>query len=93
MVSRYELYQFTYIDRSSKCKFSVFARTIETANEIVKIENTNNTTFNWVPKKIGFIKKVISKIPPYELESIQLECAENRLKHRVDYYNRKEETD
>lgn len=76
MVSRYEIYQFTYIDRASRFKFAVFARTIETANEIVTIENTNNI-FHWEPKKIGFIKKVISKMPPYELESIQLECAEN----------------
>ena len=37
MVSRYEIYQFTYIDRASRFKFAVFARTIEIANEIVTI--------------------------------------------------------
>ena len=90
MVSRYEIYQFTYIGRASRFKFAVFARKIETANEIVTVENTNNI-FQWKPKKIGFIKKVISKMPPYELESIQLECAENHLKHKIEYYKRKED--
>lgn len=78
----YEIYQFTYIDKSSRSKFVVYARTLKVANEIIDIENTDNTVFQWIPKKIGFIKKVVSKIPPYELEQQQLECVCKRLDKR-----------
>ena len=81
-MNSYEIYQFTYIDKSSRSKFVVYARTLKVANEIIDIENTDNTIFHWIPKKIGFIKKVVSKIPPYELEMQQLECADNRLTTR-----------
>lgn len=81
-MNNYEIYEFTYIDRSSRCKFVVYARTLYVANEIIDIENTNNTIFHWIPKKIGFIKKVVSTIPPYELEQQQLECVNNKLRKR-----------
>lgn len=81
-MNNYEIYQFTYIDKPSRCKFEVYARTLKVANEIIDIENTNNTIFHWIPKKIGFIKKVVSKIPPYELEQHQLDCAINKLEKR-----------
>ena len=81
-MNSYEIYQFTYIDKSSRCKFEVYARTLKVANEIMNIENTDNTIFHWIPKKIGFIKKVVSKIPPYELEQNQLDCAINKLEKR-----------
>lgn len=80
-MNSYEIYQFTYIDKSSKCKFVVYARTLKVANEIIDIENTNNCAY-WIPKKLGFIKKMVSKIPPYELEQNQLDCAINKLEKR-----------
>ena len=82
-----EIYEFTYIDRSSRCKFVVYARTLKVANEIIDIENTDNTIFHWVPKKIGFIKKVVSTIPPYELELTQLDCASKKLNKRKEVKN------
>ena len=78
-MNNHEIYEFTYIDKSSRCKFVVYARTLKVGNEIIDIENTNNTIFHWAPKKIGFIKKVVSLIPPYELERQQLVCVNNRL--------------
>ena len=78
----YEIYEFTYIDKPSRCKFVVYARTLKVANEIIDIENTDNTIFHWTSKKIGFIKKVVSTIPPYELELIQLDCASKKLNKR-----------
>lgn len=84
-MNSYEIYQFTYIDKSSRCKFVVYARTLKVANEIIDIENTNNI-FHWEPKKIGFIKKVASTIPPYELELMQLECASKKLNKRKASY-------
>ena len=78
-MNNYEIYQFTYIDKSSRCKFKVYARTLKVANEIIDIENTDNTIFHWIPKKIGFIKKVVSLISPYKLERQQLVCVNNRL--------------
>lgn len=83
----YEIYEFTYIDKPSKSKFVVYARTLKVANEIIDIENTNNTIFHWIPKKIGFIKKVASKIPPYELELMQLDCASKKLNKRKEAKN------
>ena len=83
----YEIYQFTYIDRSSRCKFVAYARTLKVANEIMDIENTDNTIFHWIPKKIGFIKKVVSTIPPYELELMQLDCASEKLNKRKEVKN------
>ena len=83
----YEIYEFTYIDRSSRCKFVVYARTLKVANEIIDIENTNNTIFHWEPKKIGFIKKVASTIQPYELELMQLDCASKKLNKRKASYS------
>ena len=86
-MNSYEIYQFTYIDRSSRCKFKVYARTLKVANEIMDIENTDNTIFHWIPKKIGFIKKVVSTIPPYELELMQLDCASKKLNNRKEVKN------
>lgn len=83
----YEIYEFTYIDRSSRCKFVVYARTLKVANEIIDIENTDNTIFHWTPKKIVFIKKVVSKIPSYELELMQLDCASKKLNKRKEVKN------
>lgn len=42
----YNVYEFTYIDRSSRCKFAVYARTLKVANEVIDIENTDNTVFH-----------------------------------------------
>ena len=56
-MNSYEIYQFTYIDKPSRCKFKVYARTLKVANEIMDIENTFNTIFHWIPQKIGFIIK------------------------------------
>ena len=39
-MNSYEIYQFTYIDKPSRCKFEVRARTLKVANEIINIENT-----------------------------------------------------
>ena len=81
-MNNYEIYQFTYIDKSSRCKFAVYARTLKVANKIIDIENTDNSVFRWIPKKIGFIKKVVSMIPPYELELMQLDCTSKKLNKR-----------
>ena len=83
----YEIYEFTYIDRSSRCKFVVYTRTLKVANEIIDIENTDNTVFHWTPKKIGFIRKVVSTILPYELELMQLKCASKKLNKRKEVKN------
>ena len=85
-MNSYEIYEFTYIVRSSRCKFVVYARTLKVANEIINIENGNNTIFHWIPKKIGFIKKMVSTIPPYELELMQLDCASKKLNKRKASY-------
>ena len=86
-MNSYEIYQFTYIDKPSRYKFEVYARTLKVANEIIDIENTNNTIFHWIPKKICFIKKVVSTIPPYELELMQLDCASKKLNKRKEVKN------
>ena len=42
----YEIYEFTYIDRSSRCKFVVYARTLKVANN--KIDNLRLVNGNYI---------------------------------------------
>lgn len=81
----YNILVFRFVDKKSRCRFEVYARTLETAQKIIDIENTNNDVFKWSKKKIGFIKKAVSNIPPYDLELQQIETASKRLKNRTDY--------
>lgn len=84
----YEINKYIYRLEKGGVLMSVYARDKETAEEIVSIVNTE-TRFHWVPKRIGFCKKVGTKIPPYEFEQQQiasaykqLECRRRNLKER-----------
>lgn len=86
----YEINIYIYKDKKCRLKHVIYARILTTAQEIIDIFNTE-TFVHWVPKRIGFVKKTYTKIPPYELELAQLDCAEKQLEYRRKH-KRKEET-
>ena len=62
--------RYIYIEKRERIKFEVFARKVEFANTL--IERVNNICgYELKPKRFGFAKKVLVKIPPYELEQMQ----------------------
>lgn len=77
----YNITEFRFKDKKSGMCCVVYAREEETALEIINIINSNNDVF-WSPKKIGYKKAVNSKIPPYELEQEQLNCALEMLERK-----------
>ena len=75
MQETYRTNKYTYIDVLSKGKFDIFSRTLEFAESLVN--RLNNIGFQKLRRKrLGFCKKVLVTIPPYELEQAQLECVE-----------------
>jgi hypothetical protein len=77
----FEINRYTYRLEGGGALLSIYARDKKTAEEIVSIVNTD-TRFHWVPKRIGFCKKVFTSIPPYELEQQQIASAHKQLEYR-----------
>ena len=76
----YKMFSFIYKSKKT-LDIVIYARNKATADRIIEIENTNSDYF-YKPKRFFGEKKIISKIPPYELEQEQLKEAERRLKFR-----------
>lgn len=77
----FEINKYIYRLEEGGVLMSIYARDKETAEEIVSIVNTE-TRFHWVPKRIGFYKKVGTNIPPYEFEQQQIASAYKQLECR-----------
>ena len=75
----FKINRYRYVDTSSKVKFVIYARKLETAEQIA--EAVNSLSVYKIRKKIFFfVKQIYTDIPPYELECMQLDSVEEMRK-------------
>lgn len=77
----YEIIRFKYLRKRQKKPLFIYARTLKMAKGILAIENTD-AFVPFKPVRFGFMKKLLTGKPPYELELLQAEYAEKRLEAR-----------
>lgn len=68
----YDIWEFRFVDKQTRMGCVVYARTLETALEIIKLWNDMQSIYQWVKPKFRFKKKYITTMPPYELEQEQI---------------------
>lgn len=73
------IYKFVFIDRRTRFKCEIFARTEEKAIQIMELWNSFQDIFHWsIPRiKYRYKTKMITEIPPYEIEQEQIDCIES----------------
>lgn len=81
---RYKTNIWRYKSKRPKATLVVFARDKKTADEIVDIENTYNILL-FKPTFFFHKRSCSVEIPPYELETNQLETVKARLDRRKRY--------
>lgn len=67
--------RYRYIDTITGAPFDIFARKLEFAEELVGRINCM-PQFKLRRKKLFFAKKMLTDMPPYELEQAQKDCVE-----------------
>ena len=65
------VFEFAYIDKKTKQRFKVYARTEKVANEIIEIVNKDNIYYFVKPRFRRFKKAFKTTEPPYDLEEEQ----------------------
>ncbi len=68
----YHINRYIYIDKKKNIKFEIFARTVETADELAN-KMSSVTNYKLIKAKLFFKTSVLVEIPPYELEQAQME--------------------
>lgn len=81
MEQTYDIYEYTYKEKTCNLKKVIYARTDETAEKIIDIANTQSCCC-WIPVKRKFKKLVQTTQPPYELEQEQLQMVKLKLERR-----------
>ena len=81
----YEMWQFRFKDKDGGGHAIVFARTEETALEIIKAWNEAQDIFFWIKQKFRYKKRCYSIIPPYELEQEQFETIMGYKEHKCRF--------
>lgn len=81
----YEIFEYRFYDRKNKLAFLIYARSEETANRLIAIENENNIVHFKKPIFRKFKVACTTQKPPLEIENEQEEILEQRKAHRVDY--------
>ena len=76
----FEINKFRYVDKNTKNKFDIYVRHVELADELAK-RITDLGVFDLRRAKIGFCKKMVSDIPPYEVEQEQIKTIEEWEEH------------
>ena len=69
---QYYINEYRYKDISSGVKFVIYSRTIEYADYLAN-KLSEGTDYKLRKCRIRFIKKSITRMPPYELEQAQLD--------------------
>lgn len=75
----YKIYRYHYIDKKCRTKFEIFARKDEFADELAK-RISGLGVYDLRRTKLFFKKEVYVEIPPYELETAQMEYIEHKEK-------------
>ena len=71
----FEINRYLYISKKTHSKHEIFARTVELADSLAQ-RITNLGVFNLRRARIGFCKKMVSDMPPYEIEQEQIQTIE-----------------
>ncbi len=71
----FKINRYRYIDTTSKVKFDIFARELETAEKIAE-EVNKLSKYKIRKQKIFFAKQIYTDYPPYELEQMQMDSVE-----------------
>ena len=72
----FEINRYKYVDVNTRSKFEIFARQVEFAENLIERINKLGV-FTLRRAKIGFCKKMVSEIPPYEIEQEQISTIED----------------
>ncbi|MCF0108370.1 MAG: hypothetical protein HUJ59_05175 [Bacilli bacterium] len=91
MTNTFTIFEFRYVDKDTGTGFCVYARTEETADKIIAIENEQNVYFFIKPKLRRFKRKYTTEKPPYELEQEQLDFVTKRRNKRLKYIAEKKD--
>ena len=81
MIDQFEIWSFRFVNKDTHMKATVYARTEETAMKIITMWNESTDIFHWVKPRFRFKKRMVTNIPPYELEQEQMETIEQWKKH------------
>ena len=73
MEEQFEIFEFKFIDKKTKMRAIVYARTEGTALKIINMWNDIQDIYFWVKLRFRFKKKCATSIPPYELEQEQIQ--------------------
>ena len=66
-IDLFTIYRFMYVDKKTRAKFEIFARSVDFADKL--IDRVNKITFyNLKRKKLFFCKKMMTELAPYEIE-------------------------
>lgn len=84
----FDIFEFAYIDKKTKQRFKVYARTEKVANEIIEIVNKDNIYYFVKPRFRRFKKAFKTTEPPYDLEEEQKEIALKQLNKRKEYFKK-----
>ena len=79
----FEIYAFRFVDKKTKSRCEIYARTVETALKIIDMWNSLGV-FTWVKPKFRFMKKCFTSIPPYEVEQEQLNTIKEWIQNTID---------
>ena len=71
----FHINRYIYIDKKVRIKWEIFARDVALADQLAE-RITSLGVYNLRRVKIGFCKKVLTEMPPYELEQAQIEYVE-----------------
>ena len=76
----FEIWEFRFVDKKTKARAVIYARTEETALKIIGMWN-DLQIYHWVKRRFRFKKKYVTKIPPYELEQAQIDTIKGWMEY------------
>ena len=81
MENHYEMWEFSFVDKRTKMRCVVYARTEEIALKIIHTWDSPYNMYCWVKRRFRYKKRVYTSIPPYEVEQEQIETIEGYLEY------------
>ena len=87
MEDYFEIWEFRFVDKKTKMRSVIYARTEETALKIIGMWNEVQSIYHWVKPRFRFRKKYVTTIPPYELEQEQISTIEGWIEYAKNHSN------
>lgn len=83
MEDLFEIYGFRFIDKKTRMRAVVYARSEEKAMKIIEMWNSFQDIYCWVKPRFGFKKKYVTSKEPYVLEQEQIRTIEGWKEHTL----------